>query len=281
MSVSGVTTWNPTKSQLIHRALRIVGAVGSGQTASGSIYSDASDALNGLIKSLQAEGASLFHISDYESAAQTATVITGTDSLNYTCKRSHTSAADNRPITGAKWTLYWVQEGTGGSGWVTSTAYTSNADLSLPASTIGMEYAILNDGDNDYELSPIPYNEYLKYTQKSSVGRPDQFSIDWQLTPVVYFWPRPDQTTYVYRFRVLREVYDFNANGDTMDFTKIWNEALVFGLAERLSHEYAMDLNERQLLLSRFEKAKSKAMGKDVSNQMSDFIVPAYSYEAR
>lgn len=278
MSVSGVTTWNPTKSQLIHRALRIVGAVGTGQTASGSVYSDASDALNGLVKSLQAEGASLFHVSDYESAAQTASVVIGTDTLNYTCKRSHTASTANKPITGAKWSLYWIQSGTGGAAWVDTTAYTSDADLSLPASTIGVEYALLNDGQNDYELQVIPYQEYLKITQKDSTGRPDQIAIDWQLTPVVYIYPRPDQTDYVYRFRVLREVYDFNANGDTMDFTKLWNEALVFGLAERLSHEYGMDLNERQLLLSRYDKAKGRAMGKDVSNQMTDFIVPAFSY---
>lgn len=278
MATSGVTTWNPTKSNLIHRALRIVGAVGTGQTASGSIYSDASDALNGLIKSIQAEGASLFHITDYESAPQASTVITGTDAKDYTCKRSHTSAAINRPITGANYTLYWVQEGTGGAGWVTATAYTSGADISLPVSTIGIEYAILNDSDKDYELDIIPINEYLKYTQKSSVGRPSEIAVDWQLTPVIYIWPKPDKTTYVFRFRILREAYDFDANANTMDFTKLWNEALTFGLAERLSHEYGMDLNERQLLLSRFEKAKAQAMGKDTENQETNFITPAFTY---
>lgn len=277
MAVSGVTTWAPTKSNLIHRALRIVGAVGSGQTATGSIYSDASDALNGLIKSLQSEGASLFHISDYEAAGQTTSTVAGTDGSTWTCKRSHTGAADNRPVTGAKHTLYWIKEGTGGAAW-SATAYVSNADLTLPSSTIGMEYAILNDGQNDYDLEIVPLQDYLSVTDKSSTGRPFRVAVDWQLTPVVYIDPRPDLATYAYRFRIIREVYDFNANGDTMDFPKAWNEVLVFGLAERLSHEYAMDLNERQVLLTRYEKAKSKAMGRDIANQEVNFIVPAFIY---
>ena len=53
------------------------------------------------------------------------TIITGTDSLNYTCIMGHTSIADNRPITGANWRLYWRQTGTGGVAWATGTAYTN------------------------------------------------------------------------------------------------------------------------------------------------------------
>jgi hypothetical protein len=124
----------------------------------------------------------------------------------------------------------------------------------------------------------MPLSEYLDITDKFSTGRPSRIAVDWQLTPVVYLDPAPDKTTYVFRLRIIREVYDFNANANTMDYTKIWNEALVFGLAERLSHEYAMDLNERQLLLSRYDRAKGLAMGKDISNQEVNFITPAFSY---
>ena len=51
--------------------------------------------------------------------------VVGTDTLNYKCILGHTSAAINRPITGASYPLYWKQEGSAGAAWVTATDYTN------------------------------------------------------------------------------------------------------------------------------------------------------------
>lgn len=60
--------------------------------------------------------------------------VLGTDGKNYRCLSSHTSTADDRPITGANWATYWEQKGhsalalvSGSSGiaWVVDTSYSS------------------------------------------------------------------------------------------------------------------------------------------------------------
>lgn len=55
----------------------------------------------------------------------TQSEVTGTDALNYSCIRTHTANADNVPITGANWRLFWEQSGSSGSAWVTGTSYTA------------------------------------------------------------------------------------------------------------------------------------------------------------
>ncbi len=61
-----------------------------------------------------------------DSQTQSPTVITGTDSNTYTCITKHTSAASNRPITGASYTTYWRQSGDGSpAAWATGQAYVS------------------------------------------------------------------------------------------------------------------------------------------------------------
>jgi len=49
--------------------------------------------------------------------------VIGTDSKNYTCKLSHTSTDDDKPITGANWSTYWEQTGDAGETWGTVNRY--------------------------------------------------------------------------------------------------------------------------------------------------------------
>ena len=53
-------------------------------------------------------------------------VIVGTDSNQYTCLCDHLAAANNRPITGAFWRMFWALAGSGGSVWAVDTEYQAN-----------------------------------------------------------------------------------------------------------------------------------------------------------
>lgn len=61
----------------------------------------------------------------------TQSEVTGSDALNYSCIRSHTSATTNKPITGDNWRLYWEQTGSSGSAWAVDTQYTAPKLLRL------------------------------------------------------------------------------------------------------------------------------------------------------
>ena len=67
----------------------------------------------------------LFYIHPAPATVGTTSEVTGTDAQNYRCIMGHTSAAENRPITGASWRLYWEKGGSSGVAWVTGTAYTN------------------------------------------------------------------------------------------------------------------------------------------------------------
>lgn len=67
----------------------------------------------------------LLYVWPAPTSVGTTSEVTGTDALNYSCIMGHTSAAADRPITGANWRLYWRQTGSAGSTWVTGTAYTN------------------------------------------------------------------------------------------------------------------------------------------------------------
>ena len=67
-----------------------------------------------------------FWVYPVKDSLTTSSTVLGTDGFTtFTCILSHTSDSTNRPTTGASWELYWHAVGSGGSAWVTATAYTN------------------------------------------------------------------------------------------------------------------------------------------------------------
>jgi len=55
--------------------------------------------------------------------------VVGSDGLNYSCVTPHTSALENRPISGQSYRLFWQPWGTAGTTWVTETSYTAGETM--------------------------------------------------------------------------------------------------------------------------------------------------------
>jgi hypothetical protein len=89
----------------------------------------------------------------------TSSVVTGTDALDYTCIKAHESLAINRPITGASYSLYWKQTGTGGSAWATATDYTNQKLLWMAYKRPLFDF----DGPYDNPDMPLGWENYLIY----------------------------------------------------------------------------------------------------------------------
>lgn len=49
--------------------------------------------------------------------------VIGSDSLNYTCIKTHTAASTNKPVTGASYATYWAQSGNRGITWASGDKY--------------------------------------------------------------------------------------------------------------------------------------------------------------
>jgi hypothetical protein len=64
------------------------------------------------------------------TSVNTQSEVTGSDSNNYRCIRSHTSDTDrDKPITGDNYLIYWELGGSSGSAWADATAYTAPQHL--------------------------------------------------------------------------------------------------------------------------------------------------------
>lgn len=89
----------------------------------------------------------------------TTSEVIGTDTANYQCILKHESSSDNRPITGASYSLFWKAGGSSGATWVTETDYT-NGDLIRLSYKRPLFDFDLPDDDPDF---PLGWSNYLKW----------------------------------------------------------------------------------------------------------------------
>jgi len=94
MALSGNTDFAVTRDQLIIGALRIVGAIAQGESPTATQLTEASEALNMLIKSWQAMGMSIWVTKEYP-----LTLVNGTSTYTPTTKLLKVIQAFNRNTT--------------------------------------------------------------------------------------------------------------------------------------------------------------------------------------
>lgn len=278
MTVSAVFTFDPSRTQIIEAAMKRIGVLTPGQSATSDQLVEGTFWLNLLVKALQNDGDRLW-TEEWETYTLTASSeVLGSDGLNYECIRPHTSAASNKPVTGADWPTYWTQRGSSGGAWATSTSYTSQGSFLLPARTVGVTKAYYRSTqNNDLPIQLIKFSEYMDKHDKTLKGDPINIALDEDISqPRVYMYPIPDQLDQVINILRIRPLYDYDAPGDTSDFPQRWVEAIIFGLAERLGHVYGLDLNELQLLENRYREAKQKAKRDDTETVTTNFIQSAF-----
>lgn len=264
MATSGSVDWSQTRDNIIQQALEINKAISIGDTPIAAHVTMASAVLNQFVKFLEtAHGVRLWTLDWAQKTFSAPSEVTGTDSLVYTCIRSHTSASGNKPVTGASWSTYWKQTGSTGGTWVTATSYTSKGDFTLDAGTVAIEKAFLRKDGVDTPITIVGYNEYLDIADKGVFGNPSRLWFDNKLTPVVYLNPQLSDITDVVHYLRIRRIEDFDAAGDTPDFPVQWTEPLTLGLAWRISSRFDLPLSERNQLKQQADEALLLAIGGD------------------
>jgi hypothetical protein len=171
MSTSGSSDFNQTRSDIISGALELVEVISPGDSPSADQTTSCVAALNRFVKSLQAESVKLWTT---EWRAQTffaGSEVTGSDSLIYTCIRSHVPSVLNEPVTGAEWPLYWELKGETGGTWAVSVSNNMDAAAAVDAGSGYVDFPITGHGittaerlrvvdsinyDGDYEIVSIP-----------------------------------------------------------------------------------------------------------------------------
>ena len=147
----------------------------------------------------------------------------------------------------------------------TLTLVNGTTSYALPVGTIDLIDAVVRDSSgtdtSDQIINRVSIADYNQLPNKSSPGKPSQYMLDKQYTPVAYFWQVPDRDTYSMVYWAIRQLEDVTASNQDADIPYRWNECICAGLASKISLKYA---NEKfQILNEMYERAFAFAAASD------------------
>ena len=122
----------------------------------------------------------------------------------------------------------------------------SQATYSLPAEIVMITNAYVRTGTKDSVIFALSQTEYAALADKTTEGSPNQFWFNRTISPEITFYPVPDGNgPYTVYYYMVRQIQDGVAtNGYNVEVPYLWLDAVVAGLAHRLSRIYAPQLEQ-------------------------------------
>ena len=158
----------------------------------------------------------------------------------------------------------------------TTQAHTSGtATYNLNTNVIDILSVVVRRSSTDFAMERISRSTYLGIPTKSTTGRPNQFFLDRQITPVLKIWPTPENSTDTIIFDALTRMDDADTFINTMDMPFRFFPCLAAGLAYYISMKRAP--NRTQMLKAVYEEEFQRAMTED-RDRASFNVVPQYEY---
>lgn len=187
------------------------------------------------------------------SSPETFEVTNAAEALNAMCKGF---AADGMPIWAIRSYSFTptinLATYTIGTGQTLDTLVPLKIIQAERISTSGAANVPMNVMNNyDYNLLPVNASAAtpvtLYYQPLTSSG-------------VINLWPKPDNSTTTITIHYQRPFEDINNNTDDIDVPPYWMEALIYGLAWRLSPEYGTPIQDRAVLAKEAEYFHQQAL---------------------
>jgi len=158
----------------------------------------------------------------------------------------------------------------------TTQALTSGTSTyNLNTNVIDILSVVVRRSSTDFSMERISRSTYLGIPTKSTTGRPNQFFLDRQITPVLKIWPTPENSTDTIIFDALTRMDDADTYINTMDMPFRFFPCLAAGLAYYISMKRAP--NRTQMLKAVYEEEFQRAMTED-RDRASFNVVPQYEY---
>jgi hypothetical protein len=143
----------------------------------------------------------------------------------------------------------------------------AGVSYTMSGTTIDIISAIIRNTDgvgttsqSDLTLDRVSREYYLNIPNKLTEGRPVQFFLDRQITPVLYVWPKPNTTYYIIVDK-LQRMDDASAGVNTMQVPFRFYPCLAAGLAYYLAIKKAPE--RVQLLKAIYEEEFERAASED------------------
>lgn len=128
----------------------------------------------------------------------------------------------------------------------------------------------------------IPMNIYTQYNYNilplvNTSGVPiNLYYQPFQETGTINLWPIPGDNTTQIKIMYQRPFDDMVNNTDDFDFPPYWTEAIIWGLAWRLSGEYGLPIMDRQNLMKEADFFHQQALSFG-SEEGSMYLMPDWS----
>jgi hypothetical protein len=104
--------------------------------------------------------------------------------------------------------------------------------------TLNIQELYFNTSLQDTVVTRISRAEYISYPLKNQTGRPTSFYVDRQINPVIYLWPTPTPQYNNLFYTRVELMQDIGQMINMADIPQRFYEALVSGLAVKLSIKY-------------------------------------------
>jgi hypothetical protein len=157
----------------------------------------------------------------------------------------------------------------------TVTCVSGTSDYTLDADTIDILSVVVRRDNTDYGIERLSRDEYLNIPDKTSTGRPSQFFLDRQITPVLKVWTTPENSTDQLIFDRLVRIDDADTFTNTMEVPFRFYPCLAAGLAYYISIKKAP--NRTQFLKAIYEEEFERAMTED-RDRASFNVAPSLEY---
>ena len=120
---------------------------------------------------------------------------------------------------------------------------------------------VLRRSGTDFSMSKISRGEYLNLPIKTQKGRPTQYYFDRQITPKIFLWPTPENSTDTFVYDALTRIQDADTAKNTMEVPFRFYPCLTAGLAYYLAMKKAPD--RIQILKAVYEEEFERASAED------------------
>lgn len=152
---------------------------------------------------------------------------------------------------------------------------TGNASYTAPVDPpfIAIDSAWMVDGSDEDPVEVLSYRNYQQIPNKTHPGEPTCVAFDYRST--IYVWPVPIANGTLNLFTITK-AKDWDTTTATGDFDVKWTEALVFGLAHRLSFEHTLELGEISNIKGMADESFALARKSDHGRGQREFVRSAF-----
>lgn len=149
------------------------------------------------------------------------------------------------------------------------------SSYSLGTDVIDVLSSACRRSGSDLIMARISRSDYLNIPTKTTQGRPSQFFLDRQATPVLYLYTTPENATDTIVYDALVRMDDADALTNTMDMPFRFYPCLAAGLAYYISIKRAPE--RVQMLKAIYEEEFERARIED-RDRSSFSVTPNYQY---